>query len=188
MSSSISQPRLGALKERAGVVNALLDGVQTVLVGGSGLDPEECDNPFALYPAYSHQNPDRYSPHYERYYHISTTKPDAGIPLRGVARLVEEYEIDTDDVPELGLHYVYSVKGLRDKYGIEDDTDARTLLLRNYEFHEPRLIEERPTYRGCRSWINLDSAIDVDVSAATPVLDDAAFAERRAAIQRALEE
>jgi len=176
--------RTPALKERAGVVNALLDGAQTVLVRAPGLEPRGYDGRFALYPAYSHQRRDRYSPRYERYYHVSRAKPDAGIPVRGVARVVAEHTLQPDDLPGLAPHYVYSADGLRDKYQF-DDGAARLLVVRVERLAEPRLVEERDTYRGCRTWIDLDEAVELGPS--TPVFDDAAFAERRAAVRDAIE-
>jgi hypothetical protein len=178
---------LAALKERAGVVGALLDGRQTVLVRDPDLRPtdDDLDAPFALYPGYSHQDPERYHPQDRRYYHRSTTKPDGGVPLRAVCEPVADHRVPTDRLSALAPHYVYTEAGLREKYGLDDATETRVLLVRVHELADPRLIEERAAYRGCRSWISL--AESVDTAAAQPVLDDAAFAERRAAVAAALE-
>ncbi|MGQ3412345.1 DUF1802 family protein [Natrinema sp. LN54] len=174
-----------ALKERAGVVNALLDGAQTVLVRHPTLDPGTIDDRFVLYPAYSHQEPARYQSRYEQYYHRSSAKPDGGVPVRAVAEVREEYTISSDDLAALARHYVYTPEGLRDKY--DPDDDLRVLLLRVSALESPRLIEERGSYRGCRAWIELVDEVAVDPDAAVPVLDDATFAERRAAVRDALE-
>lgn len=177
---------MNALKERAGVVAALADGAQTVLVRRPDLPPAGTAGTtgrFALYPAYTHQHPERYSPRYEHYYHRSQAKPDDGIPIRAVARVVAEHEVSADAPGTLAPHYVYSERGLREKY---DLGEARVLLVRVATLDEPRLIEERPAYRGCRTWIELVDGLDVEDAATTPVLDDAAFAERRAAVEAAL--
>ncbi|SIR74449.1 DUF1802 family protein [Natronorubrum thiooxidans] len=176
---------IAALKERAGVVNALLDGTQTVLVRHPTLDPGTIDDQFVLYPAYSHQDPDRYQSRHEHYYHHASAKPDAGVPIRAVADVREEYTVSSDDLASLARHYVYTPDGLRDKYDPADD--LRVLLLRVHELGSPTLIEERGNYRGCRAWIELDADVNVDPESATPVLDEAAFAERRAAVRDALE-
>ena len=174
-----------ALKERAGVVNALLDGAQTALVRHPTLDPGTIDERFVLYPAYSHQEPDRYQSRYEEYYYRSSAKPDAGVPIQAVAAVREEYTVPSDDLEALARHYVYTPEGLRDKY--DPDDDLRVLLLRVHELESPELIEERGSYRGCRAWIELEADAEIDLGAATPVLDDATFAERRAAVRDALE-
>ncbi len=174
-----------ALKERAGVVSALVDGTQTLLVRHPTLDPGTIDGPFALYPAYSHQDPDRYQDRYVHYYHRSSARPDAGIPVRAVAEVVEEYRISTDELDALARYYVYTPDGLRAKY--DPDDELRVLLLRVAELESSRLIEERPAYRGCRAWIELADDVAVDPRASTPVLDDATFAQRRAAIRDVLE-
>ena len=181
--SDATPATIPALKERAGVVSALVDGVQTVLVRHPTLDPGTIDGPFALYPAYSHQRPERYQTRYEPYYHRSSAKPEAGVPIRAVADVVEEYAVPTADLEALARHYVYTPDGLREKY--DPDDDLRVLLLRVSELESPRLIEERSSYRGCRAWIELED--DVDPERATPVLDDATFAQRRATIRDALQ-
>ncbi|MDQ2051430.1 DUF1802 family protein [Natronolimnohabitans sp. A-GB9] len=176
---------IAALKERAGVVNALIDGTQTVLVRHPTLDPGTIDERFALYPAYSHQEPGRYQSRYENYYYRASAKPDAGVPIRAVADVHEEYTVSSDDLEALARHYVYTPDGLRDKY--DPDDDLRVLLLRVAELESPAIVEERPAYRGCRAWIDLEADADVDREAATPVLDDATFLERRAAVRDTLE-
>lgn len=176
---------MNALKERAGVVAALADGTQTVLVRRPDLPPSGEDGRFVLYPAYTHQRPERYSPRHEHYYHASRAKPEEGIPIRAVARVVAEYEVSADAAGLLAPYYVYSERGLREKY---DLGAARAVLLRVATLDEPQLIAERPAYRGCRSWIELDDEVDVDLDwdETCPVLNDADFAERRAAMKAAL--
>ncbi|ELY42208.1 DUF1802 family protein [Natronorubrum tibetense] len=174
-----------ALKERAGVVNALLEGTQTVLVRHPTLDSGTINEAFALYPAYTHQEPDRYQPQYEYYYHRASAKPDAGVPIRAVADVREEYTVSSDTLEALARHYVYTPDGLRDKY--DPDDNLRVLLLRVHELESPQRIEERGSYRGCRAWIELEDEVAVDRESATPVLGDATFAERRAAVRDTLD-
>ncbi|SEV88095.1 DUF1802 family protein [Natrinema salifodinae] len=174
-----------ALKERAGVVNALLDGAQIVLVRHPTLDPGTIDGRFVLYPAYSHQAPERYQARYEDYYHQASAKPEAGVPIRAVADVREEFSVPTADLDALARHYVYTPAGLRDKY--DPDDELRVLLLRVAELETPRLVEERGSYRGCRAWIGLADDVELDLALTTPILDDATFAERRAAVRDVLE-
>lgn len=183
--TATSSEPVPALKERAGVLNALIDGTQTVLVRHPTLDPGPIDDRFVCYPAYTHQEPDRYQPQYEEYYHRASAKPDDGIPIRAVAEVVEEHTVPVDHLDRLARHYVYTPEGLRDKY--DPDDALHVLLLRVSRLDAPQLIDEQGSYRGCRAWISLDSAVTIDPAAATPVIDDVAFAERCAAIRAALE-
>ncbi len=185
--SDQSQTGTPALKERAGVVNALIDGTQTVLVRHPTLDPGTIDSRFVLYPAYTHQEPARYQSQHQAYYDQASTKPTDGIPIRAVAQLEAEYHVPTDRLDSLARHYVYTPEGLREKYGPEEE--LRVLLLRVGTLESPRLIPESASYRGCRAWITLSEAAGVEdaLESTTPVLDDVAFAERRAAIEHALE-
>jgi hypothetical protein len=45
-------------------------------------------------------------------------------------------------------------------------------------------VVETPEYRGCKSWVTLEAP--VATSGATPVLSDAAFAQRVAAVKAIL--
>lgn len=177
-----------ALKERAGVVEALVDGRQVVLLRGTDLPPadDDLEDAFVLYPSYTHQDPGRYAERDLAYYHRSTTKPDGGVPIRAIADVVSEYRVSTNVLSALAPHYVYTESGLRDKYDLTDGDDVRALVVRVSRLADPRLVEERPDYRGCRSWISLAASVTVDPMAATPVLDDAAFAQRRAAVEHVL--
>lgn len=183
MSDATTDETVPALKERAGVVNALLDGAQMLLVRHPTLDPGTIDDEFVLYPAYSHQKPARYQLRYEHYYHRSSAKPESGVPICAVVEVREEYTVSSDALEALARHYVYTSEGLRDKY--DPDDDLRVLLLRVSALVSPHLVEERASYRGCRAWIELEA--DVDTEATLPVLDAATFAERRAAVRDALE-
>ncbi len=185
--SDQSQTGTPALKERAGVVNALIDGTQTVLVRHPTLDPGTIDGQFVLYPAYTHQEPARYQSQHEAYYNRASTKPSEGIPIRAVATVEAEYHVPTDRLDGLARHYVYTPDGLREKYGSDDE--LRILLLRVATLESPQLIDESASYRGCRAWITLseDAGIDPALESTKPVLDVVTFAERRAAIEDALE-
>ncbi|MFC7198632.1 DUF1802 family protein [Halospeciosus flavus] len=178
---------LPALKERAGVVAALADGRQTLLLRDPGLKPQEYAGWFALYPAFSHQSPDRYSPEALDYYRENAEKPADGIPVRAVARVADEWTAPASVVEALAEHYVYSPAGIREKYGVEDERDeVRALLLRVAELPAERVLAERPAYRGCRTWISLDESVDLDPTEAVPVLDDESFAARREGVETAL--
>lgn len=179
---------LPALKERAGVVAALADGRQTLLLRDPGLEPQGDAGWFALYPAFSHQSPDRYSPEALDYYRGNAEKPADGIPVRAVARVADEWTVSASAVDALAEHYVYSPAGIREKYGVDDDErdEVRVLLLRVAELPAERVLAERPAYRGCRTWISLDGSVDVEADEAVPVLDDESFAARREAVETAL--
>ncbi|THE66341.1 DUF1802 family protein [Salinadaptatus halalkaliphilus] len=182
--ATVETSSIPALKERAGVVSALLAGAQTVLVRHPTLDPGAIDDPFVCYPAYSHQEPARYQDRYEHYYHRSSAKPEAGIPIRAVASVADEFAVPATALESLARHYVYTADGLRNKY--DPDDELRVLLCRVAELESPQLVAEDSAYRGCRAWIELSGAVDIDLEAATPVLDDATFAQRRAAIRETL--
>ena len=63
---------------------------------------------------------------------------------------------------------------------------VHVLTLRVYCLEEPRLLEVKPWYDGCVSWVELDQAVHPE--ACQPVLSDTEFAKREAEIRAILGE
>jgi hypothetical protein len=55
------------------------------------------------------------------------------------------------------------------------------LLLRTYKLAQEQIIEYRPEYGGCKSWIDVAEPISLD--GMQPVLDDAEYTRRVAEIR-----
>jgi len=58
------------------------------------------------------------------------------------------------------------------------------LILRVHRNSEPILVENKPSYDGCVSWVDLDRSVSPE--GCVPVLSDADFAARRADIRTRL--
>jgi hypothetical protein len=61
---------------------------------------------------------------------------------------------------------------------------VQVIAVRVLRLTQPVVVPEQRRYQGCVSWVALDEAIDV--SDATPVLDDASMLMRLAALRNAL--
>ena len=57
--------------------------------------------------------------------------------------------------------------------GYRPDLPLYLILVRVYRLAHPCVIPNRPSYAGCKSWVNLTE--EIDIGGATPVLDDAAY-------------
>ncbi len=70
------------------------------------------------------------------------------------------------------------------RFNYKPDKPLFVVLLRVYALNRSAVIENRPVYAGCRSWVPLDAW--VDVSGAWAVFDDDAYAAKRQRIIKCL--
>jgi hypothetical protein len=142
---------------------------------------------FALLPTYLHQDPSRLAAGVrERTAATQFVDPRPGwIGLDVVAEIVEAWKVtDRDSLGELGGESIWSADELARRFQYRDQPWLYVLALRVSALSAARWIPDEPSYAGCRSWVALREAIgDED---AKPVIADAAFADRLAALRRAV--
>ncbi len=167
-------PNHTALKEWSNVIEALGRGEQVILIRKGGLaDPKfgvEADR-FYLYPTFYHQ-------------------PAAGAEPQQVTvshwcEVVRTWRISDESAPERLTPFVVLPKdAVETRYRFRPDQALHVVAVRVFALPRPVHIEVRPDYLGCRSWISLDSEIDVDGSAA--VLSERDLQSRIALIDAAI--
>jgi hypothetical protein len=179
-----------AFKEWATVDEALGVGAQTLLLRKGGIHEhggrfQVEHEAFLIYPTYLHQSAEALKPSYRAW--CRDDRVDAAtVPLRHLVRVVDVLQAPPE--PESaarwdGFH-VYSPELIRKRYDYKPDRPLFVLIVRAYRLAVPVRIVETPRYAGCRSWVDLDE--DIDVQAAEPIRDEAAFAEQTAQIRAAL--
>jgi len=173
-----------ALKEWAVVVHALGSGKQLVLLRKGGLherhghfatEPQE----FFLFPTYVHQM-------------AQGVVSDAAADLQAVmeARSAEDqlvipsYAVVEDlvwlDTYErlvaLADLHCWTPETVRQRFAYGTRAGLHLFILRVYRLPQPHVLPLLKRYGGCRSWVDL--AEPLSTAGATPVVNDAAFAER----------
>lgn len=180
-----TEPRGGpcgvALKEWAGVCQALLDGRQTVLLRKGGIAEED----------------GRFGPEYPRFWLLPTAfheleqglRPGAG----GSSNPLAPPPAGFVDLPGLGLltDWAYldhpeALSAMEGEHVLAEETVLRrfryrrpgiwVLGLRVYRAPAPRRVVDRPEYAGCKSWVALDPP--PATTGLVPVLEEAEAAER----------
>ena len=173
-----------AFKEWAVICRALAEGRQAVILRKGGIAEEggvfrpEHDQ-FLLYPTFFHE---QHRTGIEPNFLPLLDAAEAEKPPPGVIRF-------THFVTVAAVHHVTDLEkalALDPLHGWTADIvrqrfQYRTpglfvLTVRAYRLPHPAEVVERPEYAGCKTWVNLDSAIPTD--GATPVLTDKAFAGR----------
>jgi hypothetical protein len=183
-------PVNAALKEWAIVCHALADGRQTLLIRKGGIREvkdgfEVTRHNFWLFPTYAHQNTaDLVQSVHDDFRTTQTTEPSSGmIPIRLFATVDDVVKItDLERLRRLQWQHILSWECVASRFHYRDKPGVHLLTLRVYRRPEPILVPNRSWYDGCVSWVDLDQALET--SGCVPVLSDADFAARVAAIRR----
>jgi len=181
-----------ALKEWAVAVNAIEQGETILLLRKGGIresggrfqvDRDE----ILLYPTYEHQQPELLKPEYAKQVTpvASGWHPDT-IGIGSWAKITDIVPVlDETIVNALLPFHVWNEKFIRDRLKWKPRQPVYVLLLRAYKLPQAHQISYRAEYGGCRSWIDLTEAIDLE--AATPVLDDATYKQKVSEIRNAID-
>ena len=157
-----------ALKEWAVVVEALLEGRQTVLLrkGGVAEDPKGPfaveDREFWLYPTFIHQAAESVKPEWRTALAEAVArKPAAGtLVLPGYAEVVEAVPLTSpDEITRFDAQHIWSPDYLRKRWDWNPKQPIWALVLKVSRLAEPVTIPERPEYGGCKSWVRLAESV-----------------------------
>jgi len=142
---------------------------------------------FVLLPTWLHQDASRLATALAGDLAASATPPPAGsIPVTVWAEVARTWRVtDAERLDRLGEEGLWSAAELRRRFAYRDQPWLHVLVLRVHRLAAPRVIADHPSYAGCRSWIPLVES--VDTTASLPVLADAVFAARLAALATVLD-
>lgn len=181
-----------ALKEWAVVVDALMNGRQVFLLRKGGIaEPEGAfrvdHREFSLYPTYLHQDKQHIRSGFHRAFDEIVKQAGAFGQVRIASSASVKEVIHVADLAALHTlesHHVWTPAYINSRFHYRPDNPLFLLFLRVYRLPHPIEFEETPAYRGCKSWVTLDFAIDT--AGATPVVPDHEFEDRCRAIRETL--
>jgi hypothetical protein len=181
-----------AFKEWAVICRALAEGRQSIIIRKGGIAEEggsfRAQHPeFLLYPTYFHEHrtgikPDLL-PLLDR---VESRRPAAGtIEFTHLVRVAAIHHVtDLDTALALDPFHGWTPDVIRQRFHYRSP-GLFVLTVRALALAAPQSRVERPEYAGCKTWVTLDSPLEVD--GAVPVLDDAAFAARTQDLDRILQ-
>jgi hypothetical protein len=181
-----------ALKEWAVTVQALGQGQQIVLVRKGGIREESrefrVEHPaFLLYPTYEHQRADLLQPPYRPALDslLAAAPPTDRVRLEYWAEVTDIYEtLDAAEVAALAPLYIFTPNYAEERLRWRPKKPLYVLLLRVSRLPAPETLPVLPSYGGCKSWVELERPLSLE--GLVPVLDDAAYADKREAVRAAL--
>ena len=181
-----------AFKEWAVTIQALGEGVQILLVRKGGIREEgrefRVEHPaFLLYPTYEHQRAELLQPAYrDALDAVLAAAPAANtLQLEYFAEVTDIYEtLDSAEVAALTPLHIGTEDYAAERLRWRSKKPLYVLNLRVYRLPAVHTVPYLPRYGGCKSWIELEQAIPLD--GMVPVLDDAAYEAKQAAVRAAL--
>jgi hypothetical protein len=196
---------LSAFKEWAVSCEALGTGQQVMLFRKGGIKEKghvfKVEHPhFFLYPTYEHQDTGGVQERYQPLLASSlAAKPELGeVQVKYWAQVDEAWGLTSSEPAFKQLpNHIYSEQAVKDRWDWQSSKPLWLLLLRVYKLDQPLTLEVLEDYTGCRSWIDLAASADpasplsLPPQAALglpckPVLDDAAYAAKAAAVRALL--
>ena len=175
-----------ALKEWAVVVAALDRGGYTMLLRKGGIAERGFDikgKNFVFYPTYFHEM----EKHVESKYRDLLQDASANVKEETVTitnwAILDEVILtrDLDALLKLSDHHIYTSSYLEDRFDWRSENPMSVLIIRVQRLAEPVAIQVKSYYRGCKSWVDLEEAVDLENSA--PVLDDGDFKSKKEEIK-----
>src|SRR3989338_4978732 len=173
-----------ALKEWATVLEAMARGEQLLLIRKGGLiEPgsgfELAAPVFVFYPTFEHQAVQYLRAPFQSYFEAaSQQRAPAGqvrVELAGIAA-ASWTSADPSVIERLSDFHIYNEAFASQRLKWQPDVPLLIAAVRVFRLAQPQLLPVAPQYAGCKSWVQLDAP--VSLAEASPVLDDATFAQR----------
>ncbi len=179
-----------ALKEWQVTVKALTQGETILLLRKGGI--QERGGRFTvqhdrvwLYPTVEHQQSELLKPRYAVLVKSGATESESASPAIALDAWAEVAAVMPvrDQVAAYNLlpWHVWNQDFVTARWQWKPERPLLALVLRVYRLAVPIQIPYQAAYGGCRSWLELGTAIATEPS--VPVLEDAQFAEQLAAIR-----
>ena len=181
-----------ALKEWAVLVDAMARGEMIAMVRKGGIREQRAGfsvrhDRFLFYPTYFHEKANELSPRFvDRLESSHARRPAVGfIHVEHVADVIGVW-------PVVELEPLRAIEGMHglawsavaSRFHYKNRPGVQVVAVRVSTLAAPVTLPEARRYQGCVSWVELDEPIDV--SNATPVLDDASLLMRVSALKNAL--
>jgi hypothetical protein len=147
---------------------------------------------FFLYPTYLHQSeqvrttlkPSELA-QYEWALQGAPSAPTKEISIRLFARITDTHTItNLRQLKRLDSEHIWKPEFLEKRFEWGSEKGLTLLIIRAYVLDPPRTITVKPSFSGCRSWIEEDT--EIPATAFRPVLSEEAFLTKRMHVRQAL--
>jgi hypothetical protein len=183
-----------ALKEWAVLVDAMARGDLIAMIRKGGIREHRAGfdvrhERFLLYPTFFHEKLNELDARFHPLLGAAHANrpPEGTIELRYVANVAAVWQVtELERLRAIDSEHGLTWGAVESRFRYRDDPRVHVVAVRIGKLASAASLPEVRRYAGCVSWVKLDD--DVDVSGATAVLDDAAFARRLELLSSALGE
>ncbi len=166
-----------ALKEWAIALEALEQGKTIMLLRKGGIKESQgkFQVPYTrilLYPTYEHQQPALLKPVYQsRVTPVASGWHPQQVTISSWAEITDVLPVSEENtIKALLPFHIWNEQFITTRLKWKPRQPIYILLLRTYKLPTPQVIDYRPQYGGCTSWIDLGLSIDCDL--ASPVFPE----------------
>ncbi len=176
-----------ALKEWAATIEALFAGEQIFLIRKGGIrEPDRRfelkHHRFLLYPTRFHESTDMLKPEFQRLIKPQVSEPAETVEIKAFSQVEDVIDIDAaEDVLSLSGYHAWTDEFVTKRIAWKPRHAASLILLKTYILLEPVCIRIEPQHIGCKSWVDIEPAIELDPY--FPALRDEVWEERADAIR-----
>ena len=185
-------PSTPAFKEWEGIVGALGQGAQIILLRKGGIAEGRAGfqmkhGRFWLFPTLYHQQWDKTRPELRRLVEPAGERKE--IPLEYFAEVTDSlYLARWEQVERLSKMHFWGEETLRERFGYTDrpgmESGLHLVVIRVFRINLPHLLKPSPDFEGCKSWIEVPVSWEQDI--AHPVVPAEEFATRRSQVLAAV--
>ena len=181
-----------AFKEWASIVDVLGRGEQILILRKGGIHEkgkkfDVAHEEFFLFPTFEHQNPKDLKPSgQDLLKKVLANQPEPSVlPIQYYCVVGESFWVnDGFRLRSLDPFHVWSEECIQARFDWGEEKGLFGILVRTYAFPEKLILENLKRYGGCRSWVELEKS--VETASLKPVLSEAAFQEKKRAIEQIL--
>ncbi len=179
-----------AFKEWQAIVGALAAGDQTLILRKGGISEDHGGfavkaRRFWLFPTAFHAQREKTKPAAHRYFEGGSARESSGLALSVYAELVSAtFSADWDAVQRLRPFHLWTGESVRERFDWGNPPGLHVLIVRIFRIRDAIALTPTAAMAGCKSWIDVPPGLKGGIGA--PVLDDATFAARHEAVERAL--
>lgn len=174
-----------AFKEWTVIVEALGHGGQIAILRKGGIAEgrqgfQIKHERFWLFPTQYHQQLDKTKPGAAIY--AGKLQPDVKtISLQYFAEIADVRYLETEaQLAAIDDQHLWKSEIITERFHYGGETGLHLIIVRMHKLAEPVVLQPDASYDGCKSWI--DVPVDFTASATQPVLGDAEFEAKRAAL------
>lgn len=159
-----------ALKEWSVVVVAMRQGLHHLLLRKGGIADKAQEfrmehSRFLLFPTYEHENPSMIQPAYKTLFQNKPDLQPAELTIAGWAEALQCFTVhDAETLNRLSEFHIWSEEYIQMRIDYKPEKPLHLILVRTHIFNKPIKIANLPRYRGCRSWVPLDTKANPDAS------------------------